>query len=37
MVEYLVDATQLYEAFENKLSLEYEYQLRLARMYKFEL
>ena len=37
MVEYLVDATQLYEAFDNRLSLEYEYQLRLARMYKFEL
>ena len=37
MVEYLVDATQLYEAFDNRLSLEYEYQLRLARLYKFEL
>lgn len=37
MVEYLVDATQLYEAFENQLSLEYEYRLRLARMYKFAL
>lgn len=37
MVEYLVDATQLYEAFDNRLSLEYEYQVRLARMYKFEL
>lgn len=37
MVEYLVNATQLYEAFENRLSLEYEYQLCLARMYKFEL
>ncbi len=37
MVEYLVDATQLYEAFENRLSLEYEYRLRLARMYKFTL
>ena len=37
MVEYLVDATQLYEAFDNRLSLEYESQLRLARLYKFEL
>ena len=37
MVEYLVDATQLYEAFDNRLSLEYEYQLRLARLYKLEL
>ena len=37
MVEYLVVATQLYEAFDNRLSLEYEYQLRLARLYKFEL
>ena len=37
MVEYLVDATQLYEAFDNRLSLEYEYQLRLARLYKFDL
>ncbi len=37
MVEYLVDATQLYEAFENQLSLEYEYRLRLARLYKYNL
>ncbi len=37
MVEYLVDATQLYEAFENQLSLEYEYHLRLARLYKYSL
>ncbi len=37
MVESMRDATQFYEAFENQLSLEYEYHLRLARLYKYSL
>ncbi len=37
MIEYLVDVTQFYDAFENQLSLEYEYRLRLARLYKYTL
>lgn len=37
LVEYLLDAAQLYEAYDNQLRLEYQLQLNLARLYRFKL